>query len=78
MHSTNLPERIDKLSGFETICGGGRCSQKSSELGVLHSFSPGNENKSSGVMIMVVLSRVAVALITVVAEEVFVLVADRV
>jgi hypothetical protein len=32
------------------ICGGGRCSQKSAESGVLSTGSSGNENKSFGVM----------------------------
>lgn len=78
MHNTNFPERIAKLSGFETICGGGRCSQKSSELGVLHSFIPGNENKSSGVRMMVLSLSVGVALVTVTAVGVFVMVVDGV
>ncbi len=74
MHNANLPERRDNLSGLATICGGGRCSQKSSEAGVLHAFSPGNENKSSGVRIIVLSFRVGVAVITAVAEGTFVLV----
>ena len=70
MHNTNFPERIAKLSGYETICGDGRCSQKSSELGVLHSFIPGNENKSSGVRTMVLLFTVGVARIAVVVGDI--------
>ena len=56
----NLPERRDNSLAASAISGGGMCSQKSVELGVLNNFSPGIENRSSGVMIKVLELKVGV------------------
>jgi hypothetical protein len=72
-HSTNLPERRNNLSGYATICGRGRCSQKSPESGVLNAFSPGAENTSCGVRMMVLLFRVGVTVLAMVAKGTLVL-----
>jgi hypothetical protein len=69
---------MDASLVFEIICDGEIFSQKSDEAGVLITCSPGGENKSSGVMIIVSLLGVGVALNTTVAEGTFVLVGDGV
>ncbi len=75
-HSENRPEIMDSLLALEIICGGGICSQKSADPGVLNTCSPGNENNSSGAMTKEVL-KVGVAAIATVADGLGLLVTIR-
>src|SRR5512138_3763203 len=75
-HSENLPAKMNDGLELLITSGGGICSQKSAESGVLNVFSSGNANKSSGVRMMILLVRVVVALIAVVADGTLVLVGD--
>ncbi len=56
------------MLGLATVCGGGRCSQKSDESGVLNAFTPGSASTSSGVRMIDLFFRVGVAVFALVAE----------